>query len=43
MKKKVVSETYVYFETYLMLALSYWILTAAISRIGRAISNRVAL
>ena len=43
MTTKVVSETYVYVEPYLMLALSYWILTAAVSRIGRAISNRVAL
>ena len=38
---KIVSETYVYIEPYIMLALSYWLLTFAVSRLGRALSKAI--
>jgi len=39
---KIVSETYVYIEPYLMLALSYWLLTLTISRVGRAVNRALS-
>ena len=40
---KVVAETYVYIEPYILLALFYWALTFIVSRFGRALSRGVAL